>query len=70
MKIGVLTSSYKTTAVESRERLAIADAQIEPLVALLKKDCDLNEVMIISTCNRVEVYFHAKNTLKKLIFSH
>lgn len=58
---GLLTASYKTTAVEIREKLAIADDDVKSLIAYLKRRCQLDEVMLLSTCNRVEVYLHAKS---------
>ncbi len=63
MKLGLLTASYKTTAVEIREQLAIPEPDVAPLIARLKMQCSLNEVMVLSTCNRVEVYFHTQNPL-------
>ncbi|MCP4298568.1 MAG: glutamyl-tRNA reductase [Proteobacteria bacterium] len=63
MKLGLLTASYKTTAVEIREQLAIPEPDVAPLIARLKMQCSLNEVMVLSTCNRVEVYFQAQNPL-------
>ena len=65
MKIGVLTSSYKTNAIEIREKLAVAESEVKPLIDYLKAKCGLKEVMVISTCNRVEIYFRNKNPMKK-----
>ncbi len=64
MKIGVLTSSYKTNAIEIREKLAIEESEVKPLIDFLKEKCGLKEVMVISTCNRVEIYFRSKNPMK------
>ena len=63
MKLGVLSASYKTVAVEIRERLAIPESEVAPLIARLKSSCAISEVMVVSTCNRVELYFHAQNPL-------
>lgn len=61
INLGLLTASYKTTAVEIREKLAIPDDEVKNLIAFLKRRCRLDEVMLLSTCNRVEVYLHAQN---------
>ncbi|MBT4526484.1 MAG: glutamyl-tRNA reductase [Deltaproteobacteria bacterium] len=65
MKIGVLTSSYKTNAIEVREKLAVSEPEVRPLIDYLKAKCGLKEVMVVSTCNRVEIYFRNKNPMKK-----
>ncbi|MDT8446934.1 MAG: glutamyl-tRNA reductase [bacterium] len=64
MKLGVLSSNYKHTAVEVREQLAVPQDQVKDLIAYLKRAAGLNEVMVLSTCNRVEIYFEADNPIK------
>lgn len=61
INLGLLTASYKTTAIEIREKLAIPDNEVKNLIAHLKRTCQLDEVMVLSTCNRVEVDIHARN---------
>lgn len=63
MKLGILSASYKTVAVEIREKLAVGEQDVAPLIAFLKSRCGLKEVMVLSTCNRVELYFHHENPL-------
>ncbi len=65
MDVGLLTTSYKTTDVEIREKLAIPESEVKPLIAALKKECGLNEVMVLSTCNRVEFYIQANHLHQK-----
>lgn len=57
--MGLLTTSYKTTDVEIREKLAIAENDVAPLIGYLKGACALNELMVLSTCNRVELVIQA-----------
>lgn len=66
MKVGLLTASYKTTAVEIREKIAIPEDQVNSLIAHLKTQCQLSEVMLLSTCNRVEIYIIDPDPAKKL----
>ncbi|MCP4749674.1 MAG: glutamyl-tRNA reductase [Proteobacteria bacterium] len=66
MRLAILTVSYKTTAVEIREKLAIAEDEVKDVIAYLKGQCRLEEVMLVSTCNRVEIYLQTKNPLQKL----
>ena len=56
MKIFVAGLSYKTTPVEVRERLAVARSRLPCCGCRLKLRGNLSEVVLLSTCNRVEIY--------------
>lgn len=56
MKIFVAGLSYKTTPVEVRERLAVQRARLQCSGCRLKLRGGLAEVVLLSTCNRVEIY--------------
>ena len=56
MNIVVVGLSHKTASVEVREKLSIPEAQIEEAIALLKSYPHIQEIAIISTCNRLEIY--------------
>ncbi len=47
--------SYKTAPVEVREQLAFSENSLAAALQRLKKEFGLQEGMIVSTCNRVEV---------------
>lgn len=53
--ISVLGISHKTAPVQLRERFAIADESL-PMVAERARAAGCREAVIISTCNRVEIY--------------
>jgi len=56
MNIIVVGLSHKTAAVEIREKVAFAPTQMEkPLQAVVSLP-DITEAVIVSTCNRVEIY--------------
>jgi glutamyl-tRNA reductase len=56
MNIIVVGLSHKTAGVEVREKVAFAPTQMEkPLNALVALP-DITEAVIVSTCNRVEIY--------------
>ncbi len=56
MNIVVVGLSHKTATVEVREKVAFAPTHMEkPLHALVALD-DITEGVIVSTCNRVEIY--------------
>ena len=56
MKLFVTGLSYKTAPVEVRERLAVRPALLPCYGCRLKLNAGLEEVVLVSTCNRVEVY--------------
>ncbi len=56
MNIVVVGLSHKTASVEVREKLSISEAQIENAIATLKGYPHIEEIAIISTCNRLEIY--------------
>jgi glutamyl-tRNA reductase len=56
MKLFVAGLSYKTAPVELREKLAVHPSRLRCHGCRLKLGADLAEVVLLSTCNRVEVY--------------
>ena len=56
MKIFVAGLSYKTTPVEVREKLAVSRSRLQCSGCRLKLRGGLDEVVLLSTCNRVEIY--------------
>jgi glutamyl-tRNA reductase len=56
MKIFVAGLSYKTTPVEVREKLAVSRPRLQCCGCRLKLRGNFSEVVLLSTCNRVEIY--------------
>lgn len=56
MNIAVVGLSHKTAPVEVREKLSIPEPQIESAIAHLTSYPHIEEVAILSTCNRLEIY--------------
>jgi glutamyl-tRNA reductase len=56
MNIVVVGLSHKTASVEIREKVAFASNKMEKPLRELVGLQDINEGLIVSTCNRVEVY--------------
>ncbi|HEX2768319.1 MAG TPA: glutamyl-tRNA reductase [Geobacteraceae bacterium] len=56
MNIVVVGLSHKTASVEIREKVAFAPNQMEKPLQELVALPDINEGVIVSTCNRVEIY--------------
>jgi len=56
MNIFCLGLSHHTASVSLRERFAVEDGKLGEMLAALRDEAALQEVVILSTCNRVEVY--------------
>jgi glutamyl-tRNA reductase len=61
MNIAVIGLSHKTAPVEVREKLSIPEPQIEAAIKTLQSFPHIEEVAILSTCNRLEIYVVAKD---------
>ena len=64
MHIHCLGINHQTASVSLREKLAFSDEQIRAALARLghqRKGTTISEMIIISTCNRIELYAVAKN---------
>lgn len=58
MGIYLLSLSHKTTPVEVRALFAYSEAQKEAVLAELTADGSIDEAVVLSTCNRTEIYCH------------
>lgn len=74
MSIVVVGLSHRTSPVELRERFAFAEAHIPAALQRLRQAGLADEGVILSTCNRVELYIatsidpgHAGDELKKFL---
>jgi glutamyl-tRNA reductase len=56
MNVIVIGLSHHTSPVELRERFAFADAKIPAALKILRESGIVAEAVILSTCNRVEIY--------------
>ena len=56
MTLFVAGLSYKTAPVQVREQLAVKPSQLVCHACRLKICGDLDEIVLLSTCNRVEIY--------------
>ncbi len=62
MNIAVIGLSHKTAPVDVREKLSIPEQQIESAIAHLLSYPHIEEVAVLSTCNRMEIYVVASET--------
>ncbi len=64
MKIFVAGLNHSTADVEVREKVAFNGSRLEEGLRRFRELPEIEEAMILSTCNRVELYAHVKDTLK------
>ena len=56
MYIGVLGLNHRTTPVELREKLAFRTEELSQALTAIRQELKIPECVILSTCNRVELY--------------
>ena len=61
MKLQLIGINHKTAPVAVRERLAIPDSRLEEAINRLTAHPGVDEGLILSTCNRVEVIAHSNH---------
>lgn len=69
MDLVLVGLNHKTAPVEIRERIAFAEEHLQPALRRLQKDSDLQEGMIVSTCNRVEILAHGQKSQAQIVQS-
>jgi len=67
MEIIVVGLNHKTAPIEIRECLAFPDERIEEALGQVKSLASVKENMILSTCNRVEIYAVARVPEKAVV---
>ena len=56
-KFSAISLSHKTAPVQIRELIALDDQSIHSILIKLKEFFSLQDALILSTCNRTEVYY-------------
>ncbi len=64
MKIAVVGLNHKTADVELREKLAFNGPKLEEGLQKIREIPGIRETVIISTCNRVEIYLQVQDVEK------
>jgi len=64
MKIFVAGLNHITADVEVREKVAFNGSRLEEGLRRFRELPEVEEIIILSTCNRVELYTHVKDTAK------
>lgn len=59
--------SYKNTPLEVRESVAFDETQTKQFLVRLKEVLGVEEAMVVSTCNRTEIYFYSEKQITREI---
>ena len=65
MPVSILGINHKTAPISVREKLAFSPDTISSALAELKDEAQIDEVAIISTCNRMEIVYRCTQTSKR-----
>ncbi|MCU0429935.1 MAG: glutamyl-tRNA reductase [Cytophagaceae bacterium] len=63
----VVSVSFKTASIRQREMLSLQEAGAKQLLHTLKETFDLSELLVVSTCNRTEIYYSSDSDLSRSI---
>ncbi|HKL31595.1 MAG TPA: glutamyl-tRNA reductase [Tangfeifania sp.] len=70
--IGLIGISHKTSPLEIREKFAVSKDEIVPFSEMLQKETGISDIVVLSTCNRTEIYFsqnkHDFHLAAKLVY--
>lgn len=64
MKVFVVGLNHKTADIDTREKFTFNGSMLEEGLIRFKELPEVQEVMILSTCNRVELYANVRDTAK------
>jgi glutamyl-tRNA reductase len=63
-----LALTYKTAPVALREQVSLNEAAAKQLLHFLRDFTNATDVLVVSTCNRTEIYYCSENDLSEDIF--
>jgi len=63
-----LVLTYRTAPVAIREQVSLTEAASKQLMGFIREYTSVSETLIVSTCNRTEIYFSAEKDFSPEIF--
>ena len=64
-----LVLTYKTAPVEIREQVSLTESGAKQLLNFIREHTRVTDALIVSTCNRTEIYYNSERELSTEIFS-
>jgi glutamyl-tRNA reductase len=66
--IGLIGTSFKSADISIREKYAFSPEDIVKFSQILKNNADHKGLVVLSTCNRTEIYFHCRKRIEEDAF--
>lgn len=63
-----LVLSYRTAPLEVREQVSLNEAEVKRLLNFMREISAVHDVLVVSTCNRTEIYYAHESDLSAAIF--
>lgn len=63
-----LALSYKTAPLKIREQVSLGEAGVRQMLHFLRDYTPATDVLVVSTCNRTEIYYSSESDLSEDIF--
>ena len=63
--IGLVGISYKSAELSIREQYSFSSEDIEKFAKILQNNHDHKGLVVLSTCNRTEIYFHCRKRVEQ-----
>lgn len=67
--IGLIGLNYKKAPIHIREKFSFSENETESFVAQLTESTEVENVLVLSTCNRTEIYFYTETKENSEIFN-
>lgn len=64
-----LVLTYKTAPVDIRERVSLNESGSKQLLNFIKEYTRVTDAIVVSTCNRTEIYYHSEKDHSREIFN-
>lgn len=64
-----ISISYRTAPLDIRERIALNEEEAKALMLRVKDFFEISDVLVVSTCNRTEVYYTSTKDLNEELLS-
>jgi len=58
-----ITISHKNASLKIREQIALNEEECKNLMLRIRETFDVSETLVLSTCNRTEIYYYSENNL-------
>lgn len=62
-----ITISHKNASLQIREQIALNEEECKNLMLKMRETFEVSETLVLSTCNRTEIYYYSENNISEEI---